>query len=229
MKIELQGVHKYFDARSGPIKILENVSLVIPTGDFVSIMGPSGSGKTTLLNIIGCLEHPSYGKVFLDSIDVSGASENDLEQVRLNRIGFVFQSYNLLPTLTVLENVQLPMQLSGRVKERNEQINQAMTFLRLVGLDARAKDPVTRLSGGQQQRVAIARALANLPKLILADEPTGNLDERSSKEVMDVFKVINEHQRITTVMVTHDSKAANYGKRVLYLEGGHLVERSSSR
>ncbi|MBQ7501828.1 ABC transporter ATP-binding protein [bacterium] len=225
MKVELQGVHKYYEARSGPVKILENINLVIPHGDFVSIMGPSGSGKTSLLNLIGCIDKPGYGKIFLDENDVSGAGEHIREQIRLRHIGFVFQGYNLLPTLTVLENVLLPMQLSNRVQNKAEQIKQAMAFLRLVGLDARAKDSVLKLSGGQQQRVAIARALSNLPGLILADEPTGNLDERSSKEVMDVFRVINENQHITTVMVTHDSKAASFAKRVLYLESGQLTER----
>lgn len=225
MKVELQGVHKYYEARSGPVKILENINLVIPQGDFVSIMGPSGSGKTSLLNLIGCIDKPGYGKILLDDHDVSGAGERIREQIRLKHIGFVFQGYNLLPTLTVLENVLLPMQLSNRVENKAEQVKQAMAFLRLVGLDARAKDSVLKLSGGQQQRVAIARALSNLPGLILADEPTGNLDERSSKEVMDVFRVINENQHITTVMVTHDSKAASFAKRVLYLESGKLTER----
>ncbi|MBQ7528765.1 ABC transporter ATP-binding protein [bacterium] len=224
MKVELRGVHKYFEARSGPVKILENVNLVVPHGDFVSIMGPSGSGKTTLLNMIGCIDNPSYGKVLLDDRDTSVANESIREQVRLRHVGFIFQSYNLLPTLTVLENVLLPMQLSEQVRSRKEEIDQAMALLRIVGLDARAKDSVLKLSGGQQQRVAIARALSNLPGLILADEPTGNLDERSSKEVLDVFRTINENQRITTIMVTHDSKAASFAKRVLYLEGGHLAQ-----
>ncbi len=224
MKVELQGVHKYFTSRSGPVKVLENINLLIPHGDFVSIMGPSGSGKTTLLNLIGCLDDPSYGKVLLSDRDTSGAGEAFKEQVRLRHIGFVFQSYNLLPTLTVLENVQLPMQLAGG-KSYRDQVEQAMTLLRLVGLDGRAKDSVMRLSGGQQQRVAIARALSNLPGLILADEPTGNLDERSSKEVMEVFRTINENQHITTVLVTHDSKAASYGRRMLRLENCRLVEQ----
>jgi len=224
VKVELRGIHKYFDSRGGPIKVLENVSLVIPHGDFVSIMGPSGSGKTTLLNMIGCIDSPSYGKVLLKDKDISGATEDMREMIRLRHIGFVFQSYNLLPTLTVVENVELPMQLLGESK-RQEQFKNAMTLLRLVGLDARANDSVLKLSGGQQQRISIARALANLPGLILADEPTGNLDERSSKEVMDVFRAINENQHITTIMVTHDSKVANYAKRVLYLESGHLTER----
>ena len=174
--------------------------------------------------MIGCIDSPSYGKVLLKDKDISGATEDMREMIRLRHIGFVFQSYNLLPTLTVVENVELPMQLLGESK-RQEQFKNAMTLLRLVGLDARANDSVLKLSGGQQQRISIARALANLPGLILADEPTGNLDERSSKEVMDVFRAINENQHITTIMVTHDSKVANYAKRVLYLESGHLTER----
>lgn len=224
MKIDLYGIHKYHEMHSGPVKILENIHLTIPHGDFISIMGPSGSGKTTLLNIIGCLELPSFGQIFLNDRDVTGAEENIREQIRLKHIGFVFQNYNLLPTLTVLENVLLPMQLSGRVKRRDDQESQALSLLRIVGLEGRSQDSVLKLSGGQQQRVAIARALSNLPGLILADEPTGNLDERSSREVMDVFKTINENKQITTIMVTHDSNVAKYARRVFNLEGGRLTE-----
>lgn len=222
MKLELRGVHKFYEAASGPVKILENINLKVPHGGFISIMGPSGSGKTSLLNLLGCLDSPSFGQVFLEETDVAGADESVREQIRLHHIGFVFQNYNLLPTLTVLENVQLPMQLAG-VKAA-EQATRAQSLLRLVGLEGRAGDPVTRLSGGQQQRVAIARALANLPGLILADEPTGNLDGRSSKEVMDVLKSINDHQQITMVLVTHDPKVAAYASRVFQLEGGRLQE-----
>lgn len=222
MKLELQGVHKYFDTPSGPIKILENINLQVAQGGFISVMGPSGSGKTTLLHLLGCLEQPSFGKVFLEDTEVTDAEETIRERIRLHHIGFVFQNYNLLPTLTVIENVLLPMQLAN-VKTA-EQITRAQSLLRLVDLENRAHDPVTRLSGGQQQRVAIARALSNLPGLILADEPTGNLDGRSSKEVMDVLKSINDHQQITTVLVTHDPKVAAYARRTFHLEGGRLKE-----
>jgi len=224
VKLELRGVHKYFEAPSGPVKVLENVSLQVPQGGFMSVMGPSGSGKTTLLNLLGCLEQPSFGKVILEDTDVTDAEESVRERIRLHHIGFVFQNYNLLPTLTLLENVLLPMQLAG--VNREEQLNRAQSLLRLVGLEGRANDSVTRLSGGQQQRVAIARALSNLPGLILADEPTGNLDGRSSKEVMDVLRSINDHQQITTVLITHDPKVAAYARRIFHLESGRLREVS---
>ncbi len=228
MKVNLRNVHKYHDTQSGPVKVLENINLEIPHGDFISIMGPSGSGKTSLLNIIGGLERPSFGQVYYNDKDVTGADEAFVEYMRLKHIGFIFQSYNLLPTLTVLENVMLPMQLSRRVTDPQEQMNQALSLLRVVGLEKRRDDSVLKLSGGQQQRVAIARSLSNLPGLILADEPTGNLDEVSTKTVMEVFKDINQNQQLTTVMVTHDSKVAEYANRVFYLEGGHLTERTST-
>lgn len=224
MKLELKGVHKYYQADHGPVKVLENVNLQVPQGGFISVMGPSGSGKTSLLNMLGCLDSPSFGQVILEDTDVASADESVREKIRLHHIGFIFQNYNLLPTLTVLENVLLPMQLA-KVKSA-EQNSRAHTLLRLVGLEGRAGDPVSRLSGGQQQRVSIARALSNLPGLILADEPTGNLDGRSSKEVMDVIKSINENQQITTVLVTHDPKVAKYASRIFHLEGARLEERT---
>ena len=226
MKISLRNVTKFHDSQSGPIKVLENISLEIPQGDFISIMGPSGSGKTSLLNIIGCLDVPSFGQVFYNDKDVTNADEAFCETLRLKHIGFIFQSYNLLPTLTVLENVMLPMQLSKRVPSTVEQTKQALSLLRIVGLEKRANESVLKLSGGQQQRVAIARSLSNLPGLILADEPTGNLDEESTRSVMDVFRAINGNQQLTTIMVTHDSKVAEYANRVFYLEAGHLVEKT---
>ncbi len=225
MKVTLRNVHKYHEAQSGPVKVLENINLEIPHGDFISIMGPSGSGKTSLLNLIGCLEKPSFGKILYNDKDVTDADESFCELMRLKHIGFIFQNYNLLPTLTVLENVMLPMQLSKRVPNVEEQRQQALSLLRIVGLNRRADESVFKLSGGQQQRVAIARSLSNLPGLILADEPTGNLDEESTRSVMEVFKLINENRQLTTVMVTHDSKVAEYANRVFYLEGGHLTER----
>lgn len=230
MKVELQGIHKYHETRSGPIKILENINLVIPHGDFISIMGPSGSGKSTLLNIIGCLDNPSFGSILLNDNNVTGADESVREAIRLKHIGFVFQNYNLLPTLTVIENVLLPMQLAKHLAKKPpgkyDQIDRARTLLRIVGLENRAGDSVLKLSGGQQQRVAIARALSNLPTLILADEPTGNLDEASSKTVMEVFRDINSNHGITTVMVTHDAKVAEYANRQYYLDGGKLEHRN---
>lgn len=224
MEIELRGIQKYHDARSGPMKVLENVNLVIRHGDFISIMGPSGSGKTSLLNIIGCLDVPSFGKLLINGKEIPSADESLRESIRLRHIGFVFQNYNLLPTLTVVENVLLPMQLAATEPSKEKQLSRAQSLLRLVGLESKVNESVLKLSGGQQQRVAIARALSNIPGIILADEPTGNLDERSSREVLEVFRAINENQQITTIMVTHDSKAASYAKRIFNLEGGKLEE-----
>lgn len=221
MNVRLNGVHKYYETPAGPSKVLENVTLHIPTGAFISLMGPSGSGKTTLLNLIGCLDNPTFGQIMLEERDVAKADEGTRERIRLRHIGFVFQNYHLLPMLTVLENVVLPMQLAGL--RRSEQNDRAMMLLKAVGLDQRAVQKVNSLSGGQQQRVAIARSLANLPRLILADEPSGNLDGRSTKEVMQVLKSINDTQKVTVVLVTHDPAVAAYAEQVYYLEGGRLA------
>lgn len=220
MEIRMVGVHKHYGGVSVPSKVLDGVDLVVPSGGFISVMGPSGTGKTTLLNLIGCLDYPAFGSIFLKDTDVANANETVREQVRLHHIGFVFQSYNLLPTLTVLENVTLPMQLA-RVP-RPEQLSRGQALLRLVDLSRQADQSVTTLSGGQKQRVAIARALSNLPGLLLADEPTGNLDGKATKGVMEVLKSINDNQSITTILVTHDPMVAAYADDVYYLEGGHL-------
>lgn len=220
MRIRLKGVHKHYLAAPTPTKVLDGVDLDVESGGFISVMGPSGMGKTTLLNLIGCLDYPAFGEILLKEKDVASASEAVREQIRLHHIGFVFQNYNLLPTLTVLENVTLPMQLARL--PRAERMQRGGALLRLVNLDNRAAQPVSTLSGGQKQRVAIARALANLPELLLADEPTGNLDGKASKEVMDVLKSINESQNITTILVTHDPMVASYARDVYYLEGGLL-------
>lgn len=220
MKIAVKGLYKYHDSEAGSVKILENVNVVIEQGDFVAIMGASGSGKSTLLYHLGCLDIPSFGQILLDDVDISQEPETIREQIRLHHIGFVFQSFNLLPTLTVLENIMLPMQLAGAYK--SERLNRAMSLLRLVNLEEKANEKVTVLSGGQQQRVAIARAMANNPGTILADEPTGNLDGKSSKEVMEVINSIHENQKITIVLVTHDPKIASYADKIYYLDDGKL-------
>ncbi len=220
MRVDVRGVHKYFDTTTSKLRVLENVDLQVEKGEFIAIMGPSGSGKSTLLFLLGCLDVPTFGHIFLDEADVTEEPESVRERIRLHHIGFIFQNYNLIPTLDALENVRLPMQLAG--VRANERDARSMALLRLVGMDVKADEPVNNLSGGQQQRVAIARALANLPGLVLADEPTGNLDIRSSKEVMDVIRTVNENQDITTIVVTHDPKVAAYANRVYYLEDGRL-------
>jgi putative ABC transport system ATP-binding protein len=220
MRILVKGLHKYWDTSAGKLRVLENVDLTVEKGEFIAVMGPSGSGKSTLLFMLGCLDHPTFGSVYLDDVEVAAASETIREQIRLHHIGFIFQHYNLIPTLDATENVTLPMQMAG--VKASEREARSSSLLRLVGLEGKADEPVQNLSGGQQQRVAIARALSNLPAMILADEPTGNLDGRSSKEVMDVIRTVNENQEITTLIVTHDPKVASYARRVYYLDDGRL-------
>lgn len=220
MKIVLQGLYKYIETEAGSIRVLENVNLTVEQGEFIAIMGPSGSGKSTLLYHLGCLDTPSFGHIFLDEVDISEEPEVIREQIRLHHIGFIFQNYNLLPTLTVIENIMLPMQLAGTF--RGERETRAASLLRLVNLEQKADERVANLSGGQQQRVAIARAMANNPGTILADEPTGNLDGKSGKEVMDVLHSIHENQRVTLIMVTHDPKIASYADKIYYLDDGKL-------
>jgi putative ABC transport system ATP-binding protein len=220
MKISVRGLHKYWETPSGTLKVLENVNIEIQKGEFIAIMGPSGSGKSTFLHLLGCIDLPNIGHILMEEVDVTQQPENVREKIRLKYIGFVFQNYNLLPTLRVVENVILPMQLMGI--GHSEQIARAESLLRLVNLDRRARDPVINLSGGEQQRVAITRALANMPGLILADEPTGNLDLRSSREIMEVMRTINENQQITTILVTHDPKVASFAQKVYYLGDGKL-------
>jgi putative ABC transport system ATP-binding protein len=220
MKITLQGVYRYIESEAGSIRVLENINMSVEQGEFIAIMGPSGSGKSTLLYQIGCLDAPSFGHIYLDEVDISEEQETIREQIRLHHIGFIFQNYNLLPTLTVIENVMLPMQLANTFnKERRAR---AGALLRLVNLENKADEKVTALSGGQQQRVAIARAMANNPGTILADEPTGNLDGKSGKEIMEVIHSIHENQKITLIMVTHDPKIASYADKIYYLDDGKL-------
>lgn len=217
MKISLQGVHKMY-SRS---KILDDLNLTIESGEFIAITGPSGSGKTTLLNLLGCLDTPTFGQMFYDGRDISKTSESVRERIRLEHIGFVFQNYQLLPALTVKENVLLPMQLAGlKAKERNAR---AHGLLQMIGLEKHADQRIQQLSGGQQQKVAIARALSNLPGLLLADEPTGSLDGQSTLQVMEVIREVNRSRSVTTVLVTHDPQVAAFAQRVYRLDSGVLT------
>lgn len=200
------------------LKALCGVSVSIETGEFVSVMGPSGSGKSTFMNILGCLDKPTMGSYTLEGIDVSRFSRDELAQIRNNKIGFVFQGFNLLRRTTAIENVELPMIYSGiPQKERKERAREA---LQKVGLSGRKNHYPSQLSGGQQQRVAIARALVNNASIILADEPTGNLDTKTSKEIMDLFSKLNEESGITLIIVTHEPDIARFSRRIIkFLDG----------
>lgn len=200
------------------LKALCGVSVSIETGEFVSVMGPSGSGKSTFMNILGCLDKPTMGSYTLEGIDVSRFSRDELAQIRNNKIGFVFQGFNLLRRTTAIENVELPMIYSGiPQKERKERAREA---LQKVGLSGRENHYPSQLSGGQQQRVAIARALVNNASIILADEPTGNLDTKTSKEIMDLFSKLNEESGITLIIVTHEPDIARFSRRIIkFLDG----------
>ncbi|WP_419095403.1 ABC transporter ATP-binding protein [Methanococcoides cohabitans] len=202
------------------IPVLKSVNLLVKEGEFVAIMGPSGSGKSTLMNLIGCLDRPTCGSVVLMGKDVNRISDNELARLRGLEIGFVFQSFNLVPRLTALENVELPTYANSRSGVDNRK--HAMELLELVGLEDRMNYRPTELSGGQSQRVAVARSLINDPSLILADEPTGNLDSKTGKEIMDLFTDLNKKGR-TIIMITHDPNLAEkYADRVVYLKDGYI-------
>ena len=221
--IEIKDLSKVYGAGSIAVQALRSVSAIVEKGEFVAVMGASGSGKSTLMNILGCLDRPTSGTYVLDGEDVSRLSKNQLASVRNRKIGFVFQSYNLLPRLTAAKNVVLPMMYNGHSRTSDkERTEHAIAMLESVGLSDRAHHKPNELSGGQQQRVAIARALINNPSIILADEPTGNLDTHSSMEIMDVLHQL--HDRGTTlVMVTHEVDIASRATRVIYLQDGQIV------
>lgn len=199
---------------------LRGMSLEIDEGDFVAIMGPSGSGKSTAVNMVGCLDIPSKGKIFLDGQDISTLSESDLAQIRGKKIGFIFQQFNLIPTLTALENVTLPMIFQGYSYE--ERVKVGKDLLTKVGLEERMNHRPTELSGGQQQRVAIARALSNDPQIILADEPTGNLDQKTGREIIDFLMSLHKSGK-TIIMVTHDQNLSEYAEKVKMLMDGKVI------
>ncbi|HVW20193.1 MAG TPA: ABC transporter ATP-binding protein [Opitutaceae bacterium] len=220
--VKLDNIHKVYDSGEVKVHAVRGVSLEIKQGDFVALMGASGSGKSTLMNILGCLDRPTEGHYFLDGADVSHLDRNELADIRNRKLGFVFQGFNLLARTTALENVELPMMYGRRKATRAQMRERAQHCLEIVGLAQRADHFPSQLSGGQQQRAAIARGLVNEPQVLLADEPTGNLDSRTSIEVMGVFQKLNE-QGITILMVTHELDVARYCKRNLILRDGQLV------
>ena len=220
--VKIEEIHKIYDSGEVPVHAVRGVSLEINRGEFVALMGASGSGKSTLMNLLGCLDRPTRGRYLLDGIDVSGLDRNELADIRNQKLGFVFQGFNLLSRTSALENVELPMLYGGHHLTAREMRERALHSLEIVGLADRAGHFPNQLSGGQQQRVAIARALVNRPEVLLADEPTGNLDSKTSIEVMGVFQKLND-QGITIVMVTHELDIAHYCKRNLILRDGRLV------
>jgi putative ABC transport system ATP-binding protein len=218
--IRLEGVYKTYDLGEVQVHALRGVSLEIDRGEFVAVMGASGSGKSTLMNILGCLDKPTKGSYWLDGADVSGMTKKELARTRNKRIGFVFQQFNLLARTSALENVELPTIYAGiSIVERE---TRAKGALERVGLSDRAEHYPSQLSGGQQQRVAIARALVNAPSILLADEPTGNLDSRTSVEIMDILQRLNDEQGLTVVIVTHEADIAQYAKRTLEFRDGKM-------
>jgi putative ABC transport system ATP-binding protein len=214
---------KFYKLGGREVRALSDVNLQIKKGEFISIMGPSGSGKTTLLNMLGCLDKPTHGKVILDGAEVTKVSESSLYKIRRHKIGFIFQTFNLLPYLNAIENVELPME--GTKKSRDEKRKRARELLKMVGLSEREGHRPHRLSAGEQQRVAIARALANNPAIVLADEPTGNLDSKTGYEIVRLLGKMNINQETTIVIVTHDSRMASLAGRMLFLSDGRLAAK----
>ncbi len=220
--VQLEDVHKTYDSGEVQVHAVRGVSLEFSKGEFMAVMGASGSGKSTLMNTLGCLDRPTRGRYLLDGIDVSGLDRNELADLRNAKLGFVFQGFNLLARTTALENVELPMFYGNRRVSGHEMEERARRCLDIVGLSDRADHMPSQLSGGQQQRVAIARALVNNPQVLLADEPTGNLDSKTAVEVMGVFQKLND-QGITIVMVTHELDIARFCKRNLIMRDGRVV------
>lgn len=225
--IQLKKVWKTYKMGDVNVHALQGIDLHVYPGEFLAIQGPSGSGKSTAMNLVGCLDVPSKGEVYLDGEDIAKLSESDLAQIRGRKIGFIFQKFNLIDTLTALENIMLPMTFQG-ISE-GERVKRAEHLLRQFGLGDRMDHKPNQLSGGQQQRVAIARALALDSPVILADEPTGNLDSKTGKEVMAFLRELNEKHGKTIVLVTHDDVLAHVADRIEFLKDGHIIQSKTTR
>ena len=221
MLLNIQNIYKNYGKEPMIVPVLKNVSLEVVQGDYIAIMGPSGSGKTTLMNIIGCLNRASLGTYLFEDEDISEMNDDALSDLRLNKIGFVFQNFNLLSSETAQENVALPLIYAGIDKEKRNQ--RAIDVLNKVGLQDRISFKPSQLSGGQKQRVAIARAIINNPKILLADEPTGALDQASGKQVMELFKSLND-EGVTIIMITHDANVASHAKKIFHIIDGEIIE-----
>lgn len=221
MLLNIQNIYKNYGKEPMIVPVLKDVSLEVVQGDYIAIMGPSGSGKTTLMNIIGCLDRASLGTYLFEDEDISEMNDDALSDLRLNKIGFVFQNFNLLSSETAQENVALPLIYAGIDKEKRNQ--RAIDVLNKVGLQDRISFKPSQLSGGQKQRVAIARAIINNPKILLADEPTGALDQASGKQVMELFKSLND-EGVTIIMITHDANVASHAKKIFHTIDGEIIE-----
>ena len=221
MLLNIQNIYKNYGKEPMIVPVLKDVSLEVVQGDYIAIMGPSGSGKTTLMNIIGCLDRASLGTYLFEDEDISEMNDDALSDLRLNKIGFVFQNFNLLSSETAQENVALPLIYAGIDKEKRNQ--RAIDVLNKVGLQDRISFKSSQLSGGQKQRVAIARAIINNPKILLADEPTGALDQASGKQVMELFKSLND-EGVTIIMITHDANVASHAKKIFHIIDGEIIE-----
>ena len=222
--MELKNIYKTYYVGELDVPVLKGVSLAIEQGELVALMGASGSGKSTLMNILGCLDHPTSGQYFLDGQEVSNMSSDERALLRNHKIGFVFQNFNLLPRTSALENVMLPLSYTAEHISDREVRRRAMELINRVGLGDRHHHEPSQLSGGQQQRVAIARALVNWPALLLADEPTGNLDSHTSEEVLQMFQQLNQEEGITIIIVTHDPNVARHAQRIIGISDGIIVD-----
>lgn len=225
--LSVENLSKVFDSPAGGIVVLNNINFRIKKGEFVSIVGPSGSGKSTLLNILGALDRPTVGKIYLKNIDIFSLNDYEIALLRNNLIGFIFQSYNLINRTTVLKNVEIPGILAGTKK--NERIARALKLLDILGIQEKAKSTPSNLSGGQQQRVAIARAIMNNPAVILADEPTGNLDTKTGQDVFNLLKMLSNKFKRTIIMVTHNPDLSKETDRIIHLKDGIIEKEATTK